>query len=152
MQEHVLEPLGMHESTFVQPPEQPRQAATPHVVSGQPVPYFRYTALAAAGLQTTVRDYARFVAAGLVGPRGEPAGRGILTLQTVALLYEAHPEARGDYGNYGLGYVLGGPGLVGHWGGNVGATLMWSSTCMCGAWTATVFTGASIALRAQRGT
>lgn len=64
MRQHVLEPLGMKQSTFQQPlPEKLlARVATPYRVDGTPVvggPHV-YPELAAAGLWTTPSDLARF--------------------------------------------------------------------------------------------
>ena len=40
----------------------------------------------------TVTDFARFAAAALPGPSGEPAGRGVLSPETIRLMTSPHPE------------------------------------------------------------
>ncbi|MGE8427346.1 MAG: serine hydrolase [Sphingobacterium sp.] len=65
MEEKVLAPLGMKNSTFAQPlPESKKQfAATAYIVDGKKVEgrYHIYPEQAAAGLWSTAEDYARFV-------------------------------------------------------------------------------------------
>ncbi|WP_286802035.1 MULTISPECIES: beta-lactamase family protein [Sphingobacterium] len=65
MEEKVLSPLGMKNSTFAQPlPELNKQfAATAYTVDGKKVEgrYHVYPEQAAAGLWSTAEDYARFV-------------------------------------------------------------------------------------------
>ena len=65
MEEKVLSPLGMKNSTFAQPlPELKKQfAATAYTVDGKKVEgrYHVYPEQAAAGLWSTAKDYARFV-------------------------------------------------------------------------------------------
>ncbi|WP_053003601.1 serine hydrolase [Sphingobacterium sp. Ag1] len=65
MEEKVLSPLGMKNSTFAQPlPELKKQfAATAYTVDGKKVEgrYHVYPEQAAAGLWSTAEDYARFV-------------------------------------------------------------------------------------------
>ena len=65
MEEKVLSPLGMKNSTFAQPlPESKRQfAATAYTMDGKKVEgrYHVYPEQAAAGLWSTAEDYARFV-------------------------------------------------------------------------------------------
>ena len=65
MEEKVLSPLGMKNSTFAQPlPESKRQfAATAYTMDGKKVVgrYHVYPEQAAAGLWSTAEDYARFV-------------------------------------------------------------------------------------------
>jgi CubicO group peptidase (beta-lactamase class C family) len=58
-----------------------RTAATayPHDAEGGRIPEFCFAEQAAAGLVTTAAELARFVAAALPGPRGEPPGRGGLS-------------------------------------------------------------------------
>ena len=77
MQAEVLEPLGMTASSF----HWSRTAATarPHDAHGRQIGDFAFAEQAAAGLVTTAPDLARFLAAALAGPRGEPPGRGVLS-------------------------------------------------------------------------
>jgi CubicO group peptidase (beta-lactamase class C family) len=67
VQEMVLKPFGMTNSSFVQPlpPEKAQVAATPYRGNGAPVPGgpHTYPELAAAGLWTTPTDLARFAMA-----------------------------------------------------------------------------------------
>jgi CubicO group peptidase (beta-lactamase class C family) len=88
----------------------------------------RFTAEAAAGLRTTSADLARFAAALMPGPNGEPPGRGVLAPQTVARMIEAQPASRSDEilrgSEWGLGFGLkrlapGGRLLVYHPGDNI---------------------------------
>ena len=64
MRELVLDPLGMHDSTYEQPlPERLHsQAATGHRSGGAPIPggWHTYPEMAAAGLWSTASDLARF--------------------------------------------------------------------------------------------
>jgi hypothetical protein len=62
----------------------------------RPHPDFAFPEQAAAGLVTTAPDLARFVAAALPGPEGEPPGRGVLSPAVVRLALTAAPgtEAR----------------------------------------------------------
>jgi len=66
-------------------------------------------------------DLARWVAATMPGPDGEPAGRGVLTPNGVAALLAPQPATDGQYG---LGYFLGhagkGPRVAWHAGFNRG--------------------------------
>jgi len=71
MQAEVLGPLGMTASSF----QWRRTAATasPHDADGARMPDFTFAERAAAGLVTTAADLARFLAATVPGPHGEPA-------------------------------------------------------------------------------
>jgi CubicO group peptidase (beta-lactamase class C family) len=46
--------------------------AVPHDASGRAIPAYRYAELAAAGVRSTAPDMARFAAALMPGPHGEP--------------------------------------------------------------------------------
>ena len=119
MQTEVLGPLGMTASSF----QWHRTAATacPHDVDGCQVPDFVFAEQAAAGLVTTAPDLARFAAAALPGPEGEPPGRGVLRPAGVRL---ALTPAPGTGGRWGLGYAFGllpdGDRLAYHEGANRG--------------------------------
>jgi hypothetical protein len=68
----------------------------------------------------TVEDFARFVAATVGGPNGEPPGRGVLSPETIEIMTTPVREA-GPY--QGLGYPLGllnGHRSVSHGGRNMG--------------------------------
>jgi len=85
LQRLVLGPLGMSESSFVQPPlaDIAAQAAFGHVKSGEPVAgdYHIYPELAAAGLWTTPRDLTKFVRAIIAARNGQ---KGALLTQDLA--------------------------------------------------------------------
>ena len=119
MQAEVLEPLGMTASSF----RWSRTAATarPHDAGGGPVADFVFAEQAAAGLVTTAPDLARFLAAALAGPRGEPPGRGVLSPAGVQVALTAAPATDGRWGlGYGLGLTPGGDLLAYHEGANRG--------------------------------
>ncbi len=123
MQSAVLAPLGMARSGFEWPPA--LQAATAYREPGQPLPNYRFTALAAAGLYSTASDLARFVAAGMAGPNREPPGRGLLSPRDVELMFTPTVEMDTSTGlGYGLGYGVrllpGEIRMVSHSGGNRG--------------------------------
>jgi CubicO group peptidase (beta-lactamase class C family) len=119
MQAEVLEPLGMTASSF----QWQRTAATasPHDADGGRIPDFTFAEQAAAGLTTTAPDLARFLAATLPGPDGEPSGRGVLSPAGVRLALTAAPATEGRWGlGYGLGLLPGGDMLAYHEGANRG--------------------------------
>jgi CubicO group peptidase (beta-lactamase class C family) len=115
----VLGPLGMTASGF----QWHRTAATawPHDADGGQTPDFAFPEQAAAGLVTTAADLARFVAAALPGPEGEPPGRGVLRPAGVRLALTAAPGTEGRWGlGYALGLLPGGDRLAYHEGANRG--------------------------------
>jgi CubicO group peptidase (beta-lactamase class C family) len=119
MRAEVLEPLGMRASSFAWR----RTAATacPHDLDGHPVPDFAFAEQAAAGLVTAAPDLARFLAAALPGPEGEPPGRGVISPAAVRLTLTAAPAAEGRWGlGYGLGLLPNGDRLAYHEGANRG--------------------------------
>ena len=123
IQSAVLAPLGMARSSFEWPPA--LQAATAYQEPGQPLPNYRFTALAAAGLYSTASDLGRFVAAGMAGPNREPPGRGLLSPRDVELMFTSTVEMDTSTGlGYGLGYGVrllpGEIRMVSHSGGNRG--------------------------------
>ena len=121
METAVLGPLGMNSSSYVWDADIDRIAATPYGSGGEPVndpP--RFTAMAAAGLATSLDDFTRFALASMARLGGEHGTSGVLRTESLALMQT--PVAPAD--NYGLGHeygVTGGVTLVGHTGGNTGA-------------------------------
>ena len=119
MQAEVLGPLGMTASGF----QWHRTAATawPHDADGGQTPDFAFPEQAAAGLVTTAADLARFVAAALPGPEGEPPGREVLRPAGVRLAFTAAPGTEGRWGlGFALGLLPGGDRLAYHEGANRG--------------------------------
>jgi CubicO group peptidase (beta-lactamase class C family) len=121
MREEVLRPVGMTRSDFVVTGEIEAGSSLAFDEFAEPTPSPRFTALAAAGLHTTVEDLATFAAAAVEGPGGELPGRGVLRPETVAMMIA--PVLASD-GTYGLGYGVEPLGedlvMVGHNGGNRG--------------------------------
>ncbi len=129
MQREVLSPLGMTQSGFARTPDLVARTAIPHDAYGQPIPDYAFTELAPAGLYTTASDLARFVASALPGADGEPAGRGVVSPESVRLMTSpaaSVPELDGWVyaDSYGLGYFIGasdaGESVLSHTGGNLG--------------------------------
>jgi len=115
MKQNILVPLGMHASYFgwTQSPK----AATPYDEHGNPIKPVRFTALAAAGLETSCHDLALFAVASLNNQT--PA---VLKNKTIELM-----KKKASPGNTprsaGLGYQqmkLGPYQMVGHLGSNEG--------------------------------
>lgn len=127
LERSVLRPLGMASSEFAWSGAIERSLATPYAEDGRRLPAYRYDARAAAGLYATAGDLARFLAAHVAGPRGEPAGRGVIGAAGLGELLR--PVARtgrveGLWDAYGLGYEIeplgDGRSMVGHAGVNRG--------------------------------
>lgn len=127
MRRAVLVPLGMSRSTFELPDSVRDDGGVENVAeffdaNGTPATHYRFTAKAAASLYTSTADLTRFIAAHLVGPNGEPAGRGVLRPETLGEMRRPHAS---QYGAeiWGLGVVLyapnnGGGFIIGHDGSN----------------------------------
>jgi len=111
MQREVLEPLEMHHSSFEWRADLHPATATGYDTAQQPYPNYLFTEKAAAGLYTTAPDLARFVAAAMADPSGEPAGQGVLDPDALALMVTpvmALPGIEGKLLNVsmGLGYYI----------------------------------------------
>jgi len=124
MEEMVLRPLRMEDSSFEWSPDLRPRTATPFSVFNRPIPNYLYSSKASAGLYSTVSDFARFAAAGMDGV-AEARGRGVLTEASVDALYEPQDPSR----FYGLGHQLytlaDGRVVVGHAGLNRGWRSFW---------------------------
>lgn len=119
----VLEPLGMTRSSFTHSPDMEEAASRPHNWQGEPTAFLRYPVAAAAGLLSTPTDLARFVSAGLPGPNGEPAGRGVLRPETVQALFTPQIETEGTWTlGYATRLLPNGVPIVFHTGANSGFT------------------------------
>jgi CubicO group peptidase (beta-lactamase class C family) len=71
--------------------------AHPHDAHGRQIGDLAFAEQAAAGLVTTTPDLARFLAAALAGPRGEPPGRGVLSPAGVQVALTAAPATDGRW-------------------------------------------------------
>jgi CubicO group peptidase (beta-lactamase class C family) len=119
MRAELLEPLGMTATSFQW--SRTAQTARPYDAAGRPAPDFTFAEQAAAGLVTTAPDLARFLAASLAGPCGEPPGRGVVSPAAVRLALTAAPATDGRWGlGYGLGLTPAGDRLAYHEGANRG--------------------------------
>jgi CubicO group peptidase (beta-lactamase class C family) len=122
MQRAVLEPLGMHDSTFDPARAERSGLAASYDVDSTRAPHRRYTAVAAASLYTTASDLARFLEAHLPGANGEPIGRNVLEAGTVEQMWAPRASRLGR-DIWGLGTILhasngAGRFVVGHDGNN----------------------------------
>lgn len=126
MSEAILDPLGMPESGFELRDSQRPLAATPYSDTLEEVPRYRNNGKAAGGMYSTISELVRFACAEMEGPCGEPAGRGVLSPESIAEMQRPDRYAETQMGMdfyTGLGhYVLdvGAIRAVQHTGGNPG--------------------------------
>lgn len=117
LQETVLQPLGMSDSSFAQPlpPAQLARAALPHDGNGKPIPGgpHTYPELAAAGLWTTPADLAKFaieIKRSAAGQSNKVLSQSMTQLMLTPIMQD-----------YGLGLGIEGEGQAqtfGHGGSN----------------------------------
>ncbi len=125
MRDRVLAPLGMRRSTFVPDLTSTDNVAVFYDSDGTPAIHYRFTALAAASLYTSVADLSRFLLAHLPGPAGEAPGRGVLAEDTLRAMRVPHGRQLGA-DIWGLGVMLYAPNpdggyVIGHDGNNAPA-------------------------------
>lgn len=120
MRRAVLQPLGMGESTFVDP--DPALLVDSYDSDGSMAIRYKFTALAAASLYTSVADMTRFLDAQLPGPGGAPPGRGVLQPATLEAMRmpQAFLYGMPVWGSGEALYVPNAAGsyVIGHDGGN----------------------------------
>jgi CubicO group peptidase (beta-lactamase class C family) len=122
----VTAPLGLNVQ-WVWTRELERAAPMPYGELQEEIGYRQLGSQAIGSELCTVPDFARFVAAYMPGPRGEPPGRGVLKLETVANMHEPLPVGLGHaFSVTNLWGVSNAPAdlhtnkLVAHFGGNPG--------------------------------
>jgi CubicO group peptidase (beta-lactamase class C family) len=118
MKQSVLEPLGMIHSTYVWNNVSDTGLAEFYNADGTKAKHYRYTALAATSLYTSLSDMELFFQAHFEGKHGEPAGRNVLKPETIAMMRVPHGTQMG-VDIWGLGTVLylpidGGDFIIGH--------------------------------------
>ncbi|MGE0624103.1 MAG: serine hydrolase domain-containing protein [Pseudomonadales bacterium] len=118
MRRTVLRPLGMTRSTFEPDLARTDNVATFYDTDGAEAVHYRFTALAAASLYTSVADLSKLLGAHVT----DPPGRGVLSEQTLALMRTPH-AARFGADIWGLGVILYAPTatgdfVIGHDGNN----------------------------------
>lgn len=120
----ILKPLGMEDSSFQHLPN--KRYAVPYSKHGDRCIDYVWPSRAAAGLYASIADLAKFACAEMVGPNGEPPGRGVLSPASITTMFTANglaDNAGGTQFEAGLGHLLltsGGPMNVHHSGGSVG--------------------------------
>lgn len=99
MQEVILDPLGMTNSTF-DPDRVPAQA-TGYYPDGVALPHYRLTEQAAGGLYSTANDLALLLAASMSSSDGRVAGRGVLTTESVQMMMAGRDVPDGSVVSFG---------------------------------------------------
>lgn len=122
MQRAIFRPLGMVRSSYSWTPAEGSRLATFYDANSKPATHYRFSAVAATSLYTTVSDLTRFVQAHLPGKNGEPIGRGVLSPATINEMWRPHASKFGE-DIWGLGTILyasnnEGGFVVGHDGNN----------------------------------
>ncbi len=122
MQDEVLDPLGMKNSSYTIDDKILGTSSLEHNIYGEVIPFELFTAEAAAGLHTTIEDFAIFAQASLNISSTSRTQQSILKPTTLALMTSPAPASDGKYG---LGYSVDSiPNstavLVGHGGANTG--------------------------------
>lgn len=123
MQEHILDPLGMTNSSYKIDNKIMTASAFEYDNFGEKIDFELFTAQAAAGLHTNIEDFTNFAFANLYRMDSLQKNTPILSADIVQLMMEPVPSKIGDYG-YGLGYEIDMNetlnGLTGHNGDNTG--------------------------------
>jgi CubicO group peptidase (beta-lactamase class C family) len=125
MEREVTRPLSMPSLHWVWTPELTAAAPTPYGPQSEPLEYRQLASQAVGSEIATVPDYARFIAAAVTGPAGEPVGRGVLKPETIAEMVKIQPGASDE----GLAYGVtdqGSSKLLQHFGGNDGWSAFFS--------------------------
>lgn len=90
MQRVIFRPLGMVRSSYSWTPTEGMTLATFYDVDSKPSTHYRFSAVAATSLYTSVSDMTRFIQAHLPGKNGEPIGHGVLTPATINEMWQPH--------------------------------------------------------------
>jgi len=111
MQQEILEPLSMKNSSFELPDGQEEKLAAGHDEAQQVLEPLYYPAKAASGLYSTAGDLAQFLSASMEGAADRPVGAGVLDEETVSLMLQPAPNTWSafqfeDRGRAGMGYAL----------------------------------------------
>jgi CubicO group peptidase (beta-lactamase class C family) len=126
MQQEILQPLGMVNSSFVYAQNTHPDFARPYNEQIKALPRYRLAARAAGGLNSNVEDLARFACAEMTGPNGEAPGRGVISAESVVflttpLIYSETIEGLDFYAAPGhYTFEIDGTRYIHHTGGNIG--------------------------------
>ena len=119
LQREVVAPLGLTSLAWTWNPELMQAAAVPHGSQGEPVGYRQLASQAIGSEISTAADFARFVAAAVEGPNGEPPGRGVLSPDSVRAMTGVQPGNGAGGLAYGLSFIDGDK-ILSHYGSNIG--------------------------------
>ena len=118
MEEAVLKPLGMKDSSFELNQRIRVNLSKAYGALGGNLPNYLFTEQAAAGLYTNVSDFSRFIEENLAVPSKNSGEKGVISRESFALMLNPIDE------DYGLGYIIkelpDGTRLVYHGGTNRG--------------------------------
>ena len=122
MQRVIFHPLGMVRSAYNCAPEDGWTLAASYDTDSRPSTHYRFAAVAATSLYTSVSDLTKFIQAHLPGKAGEPIGRGVLAPATINEMWRPHASKFGE-DIWGLGTILyagnnAGGFIIGHDGKN----------------------------------
>ncbi len=120
MRREVTAPLGLETLEWVWTPKLQAAAPMPYGESLEPIGYRQLACQSIGSEICSVPDFARFVAAAVTGPRGEPAGRGVLRPESVAAMLENQTNTDDVGLGYGVGWANGPHKMLGHGGANYG--------------------------------
>ncbi|MFO7799990.1 MAG: serine hydrolase domain-containing protein [Rhodohalobacter sp.] len=108
MQEEILNPLNMEDSSYEWSDDFITPVPNGHNLKGEPIPVYVYSEKGAGGLFANAEDNARFVASGMVDEFYSV--ENILAEQSIRELYTPVTDVSGIYSfvseHYGLGYFI----------------------------------------------
>lgn len=132
VQDALFTPLGLAQTSFTWRDDLQAATARAYDMDGKRLPNYLFTEKAAAGVYTNVTDLAQFGAAFVEGASGEPAGRGVLSAESLAEMGKvqiAIPASSAEgylsgMDGYGFGLFVetlpDGSKAINHTGGNKG--------------------------------
>jgi CubicO group peptidase (beta-lactamase class C family) len=126
MRHEVTAPLGLETLEWVWTPKLEAAAPMPYGESLEPIGYRQLGCQSIGSEICSVPDFARFVAAAVTGPHGEPAGRGVLKPESVEKMLEIQTNSDGAGLGYGVGWANGPHKMLGHSGAIYGWTAYFS--------------------------
>jgi len=126
MHREVTAPLGLETLEWTWTPKLEAAAPMPYGESLEPIGYRQLGCQSIGSEICSVPDFARFIAAAVTGPHGEPAGRGVLKPESVAVMLEIQTNSSDAGLGYGVGWANGPHKMLGHSGANYGWTAYFS--------------------------
>ncbi|MBN8577181.1 MAG: beta-lactamase family protein [Cytophagales bacterium] len=105
MKEEIFTPLGMINTSFDWREIPSDRMCEFYNQDGTPAHHYKYTALAATSLYTSLSDLELFFQAHLKGKSGEPIGRNVISSETLRLMRKPHAQQWGA-DIWGLGTIL----------------------------------------------